>query len=81
MAPSPETRCRKAAVGGEKQLLMVLRDTGRVTPVQAALETSLTVDEAEEVLSRLTNRGHLHVESRDGTLFYVLPRPALKVVD
>jgi hypothetical protein len=52
---------------------MVLRDAGGVTPVQAALETPLTVDEAEEILSRLTNRGHLHVESHNGTLFYLLP--------
>ena len=59
--------------GREKQLLMVLRDAGGVTPVQAALETPLTVDEAEEILSRLTNRGHLHVESHNGTLFYLLP--------
>lgn len=28
-------------LGGEKQLLMVLRDAGSITPVQAALETSL----------------------------------------
>jgi hypothetical protein len=59
--------------GGEKQLLMVLRDVGSITPIQAALETSLTVDEAEEILSCLANRGHLYVESRDGTLYYVLP--------
>ena len=64
---------RRPQFGAEKQLLMVLRDAGSITPVRAALETSLTVDEAEEVLSRLANRGHLHVESRDGTLFYVLP--------
>jgi hypothetical protein len=31
------------------------------------------VDEAEEILSRLANRGHLLVESRDGALFYALP--------
>jgi hypothetical protein len=44
-----------------------------IAPVEAALQTSLTVDEAEEILSRLANRGHLRVESRDGALFYVLP--------
>ena len=60
-------------LGGEKQLLMVLQSAGGITPIQAALETLLMVDEAEEILSRLANRGHLHVESRDGTLFYVLP--------
>jgi hypothetical protein len=60
--------------GGEKQLLMVIRDSGgSITPVEAALGTSLTVDEAEEMLSRLANRGHLLVESRDGALYYALP--------
>jgi hypothetical protein len=41
--------------------------------VEAALETSLTVDEAEELLTRLADRGHLVVEGRDGVLFYTLP--------
>jgi hypothetical protein len=32
-----------------------------------------TVEEAEEILSRLADRGHLVVESQDGALFYALP--------
>jgi hypothetical protein len=60
--------------GAEKQLLMAIRDSrDGITPVEAALETSLSVDEAEEILTRLVNRGHLLVESRDGTLSYALP--------
>jgi hypothetical protein len=60
--------------GAEKQLLMAIRDSGSgITPVEAALETSLSVDEAEEILTRLVNRGHLLVESRDGALSYALP--------
>lgn len=68
--------------GAEKQLLMtILYAGGGITPVEASLETSLTVDEAEEILSRLADRGHLFVESRDGVLFYTLPTrrdPALE---
>ena len=61
-------------LGSEKQLLMAILDAGGgITPVEAALETSLTVDEAEEILSSLADRGHLHVESRDGALAYTLP--------
>jgi hypothetical protein len=61
-------------LGQEKQLLMAIRDAGgSITSIEAALETSLTVDEADEILSRLANRGHLLVESNDGALFYVLP--------
>ncbi len=32
-----------------------------------------TVEEAEEILSRLADRGHLVVESRNGALLYALP--------
>ncbi|HEX2739978.1 MAG TPA: hypothetical protein VHM69_05995 [Rubrobacter sp.] len=61
-------------VGGEKQLLMaILEAGGSITPVEAALQTSLTVDEAEEILTRFADRGHLLVESRNGALFYALP--------
>lgn len=68
----------RAKLGSEKQLLLALRDLGGLTPVEAALETSLTVDEAEEILTRFADRGHLRVESRDGALVYALPgrRPA-----
>ena len=61
-------------LGSEKQLLMAIQDSdGTITPIEAALETSLTVDEAEEILTRFADRGHLRVESRDGALLYALP--------
>jgi hypothetical protein len=60
--------------GSEKQLLLAIQDAGGgITPVEAALGTSLTVDEAEEILTRFADRGHLVVESRDGALLYALP--------
>ena len=65
--------------GLEKQLLMAIQDAGGgITPVEAALDTSLTVDEAEEILTRFADRGHLVVHSQDGALLYALPgrRPA-----
>jgi hypothetical protein len=60
--------------GSEKQLLMAIRaaDDG-LTPVEAALGTPLTVDEAEEILTSLADRGHLVVHSRDAALLYALP--------
>ena len=68
-------RSGATAFGGEKQLLMAMAAAGgSISPVRAALETSLTVDEAEEILSRLADRGHLFVESHDGALFYRMPR-------
>lgn len=61
-------------LGGEKQLLMAIqRSGGGITPVEAALETSLTVDEADEILNRFAGKGHLRIEGRDGSLYYSLP--------
>jgi hypothetical protein len=65
---------RGPKTGGEKQLLMAILDAGGgITPVEAALRTSLTVDEAEEILTRFADRGHLVVNSRDGALLYAMP--------
>jgi hypothetical protein len=61
-------------LGGEKQLLMAIqRSGGGITPVEVALETSLTVDEADDILNRFAGKGHLRVEGRDSSLYYSLP--------
>jgi hypothetical protein len=58
----------------ERELLSAIRDNGgSITPAEAAMETSLTVREADGMLSELASGGHLAVESRDGALFYALP--------
>ena len=70
----PRERRGASSSGTEKLLLLAIRDAGgAITPVGAALETPLTVDEAEAILRRLANDGHLGVASHDGTLYYVLP--------
>ena len=38
------------------------------------METSLTVREADQMLSELAGGGHLAVESREVSLLYALPR-------
>jgi hypothetical protein len=59
----------------ERELLSAIRDNGgSITPAEAAMETSLTVREADRMLSELAGDGHLAVEGREGTLFYALPR-------
>lgn len=66
-------RSRSTKTGGEKQLLMAILDAGgSITPVEAALRTSLTVDEAEQI-TRFADRGHLLVHGRDGALLYAMP--------
>ncbi len=65
----------------ERELLSATRNNaGSITPAEAAMETSLTVSEADKMLSELTAGGHLRVESSEGTLLYRLPgRHALEL--
>ncbi len=58
----------------ERELLLAIRDNGgSITPAEAAMETSLSVREADRLLSELAGEGHLRLESENGALFYVLP--------
>jgi hypothetical protein len=57
---------------GERELLEALQRRGELTPAQAAMETSLTVDEADKMLEELAAKGHLDVKVRGGGLFYGL---------
>ena len=56
----------------ERELLEALREHGELTPAQAAMETSLSVTEADRMLKELTEGGHLDVRVRGGGLFYSL---------
>lgn len=64
-----------AANARERELLEALRDQGELTPAQAAMETSLTVGEADKMLQGLAAKGHLEVQVRGGGLFYRLWDP------
>ena len=67
-------RALPTPISKERELLSAIRDNGgSITPAEAALETSLTVREADKMLSELAASGHLTVESRSGALFYGLP--------
>jgi capsular polysaccharide biosynthesis protein len=54
----------------EKKLLRALGQRGKLTAVEAALETSLTVEEANRILFELAARGHLKVTVGHGGLLY-----------
>jgi len=57
----------------ERELLSAIRDRGgSITPMEAAMETSLTVREADEMLSGLAGGGYLLVRSEEGMLAYSL---------
>jgi hypothetical protein len=61
-----------AANARERELLEALQSSGELTSAQAAMETSLTVNEADEMLKDLAAKGHLDVKVRGGGLFYRL---------
>lgn len=73
-----EKRAVSQPISQERELLSAIRDNdGVITPAEAAMETSLTVREADAMLSELANDGHLRIEGRDGALYYSLPgRPS-----
>ena len=58
----------------ERELLGTLREHEEITPTQAAMETSLTVEEADDMLKDLAVKGHLEVRVRGGGIFYGLWR-------
>lgn len=59
----------------ESELLRAMKENdGRISPIKAATETSLTVKEADEILSELASDGHLLAEPSGGTMVYVLPK-------
>ncbi|HET7271940.1 MAG TPA: hypothetical protein VFI90_12735 [Rubrobacter sp.] len=61
-----------AVPGNEQELLEALERRGEITAARAALETSLSVAEADEMLSRLAENGHVQVHAREGRLAYSL---------
>lgn len=62
-------------VSKDRELLEAMRDNGgRITPAEVAMATSLSVREADEMLSELAGGGHLAVEREGGALVYALLR-------
>ena len=56
----------------ERELLEALARHGELTPARAALETTLSVAEADRMLSELAKGGHIEVRAREGRLGYAL---------
>ena len=59
--------------GKERELLEALAEQGEITPTTAAMQTSLTVDEASKMLDGLAGKGHLKLQVEDGIMAYALP--------
>ena len=56
----------------ERELLEALARHGEITPARAALGTTLSVSEADRMLSELAKNGHIEVRAREGRLAYAL---------
>jgi hypothetical protein len=69
---APSAGPSDADVIKEKELLEALFRRGKLTAVEAALETSLSVEEADRMLEALAVRGHLEVTVEHGRLVYAL---------
>ncbi len=69
-----EARGRRLVDGEhkERELLEALARHGEITPARAALETTLSVAEADRMLSELAKSGHIEVRAREGRLGYAL---------
>lgn len=74
--PRTFPRGERTAISGEdrkeKELLDALERHGQITAARVALETSLSVAEADERLRRLAEDGHVRVQAREGSLTYSL---------
>lgn len=65
-------RNRSRARVGERQLLGALANRGQLTPMTAALRTSLTIEEASGMLEDLAVKGYVEARAYDGVLAYAL---------
>ena len=67
-----QSRSLPAGNSGERELLNALREHGELSAARVAMETSLTVAEADGIFKRLAEGGHLDVRVRGGGMFYAL---------
>ena len=69
-----EARARRSVDGEheERERLEALARHGEITLARAALETTLSVAEADRMLSELAKNGHIEVRAREGRLGYAL---------
>jgi hypothetical protein len=58
--------------GREKELLRALERHEEITAARAAMKTSLSIAQSEEMLAKLASGGHVEVRARAGTLAYAL---------
>ena len=58
----------------ERELLHALAERGALTPTNAAIRTSLTVEEASMMMGELAHEGYLALQAEEGVATYSLQR-------
>lgn len=71
-------RAVPGAKNEEKELLEALAERGEITPITAALRTTLTADKAAAMLEDLSRKGHLRLRVEDGVEAYALREPDMR---
>ena len=77
LASQGQTHPVSGAKREEKELLEALAERGEITPVTAAMRTSLTADRAAAILQELSSKGYLRLRVEDGVEAYALREPDL----
>jgi DNA-binding CsgD family transcriptional regulator len=72
LSPREGVRSMPSATDKEKELLGALAERGELTPITAAMRTSLTAAEAAVMLEELARNGHLRLLVDDGVQAYAL---------
>ena len=72
IANSRKVQAHSLDHSSERELLELLERHGEITPLTAATRTSLTVSEADKMLSQLAQKGHLEVRVDGGMISYAL---------
>jgi DNA-binding NarL/FixJ family response regulator len=72
LAPRQELRAISSAKDKENELLEALAKRGEVTPITAAIRTSLTADEAAAMLEELAGKGYLQLRVAEGIQAYAI---------
>lgn len=78
LTPRQEPPSSPSAKDKESELLEALGERGEVTPITAAIRTSLTAEEASAMLDGLARKGYLELRAEDGVQTYALREPDLR---
>ena len=72
LTPRHKSPSSSGAKDKENEILGALAERGELTPITAAIRTSLTADEAARMLEELAGKGYLRLRMEEGAQMYAL---------